>query len=264
MKREFLVILFCIILFFTIYLYNSSKFIYGEVDNVIDGDTIELSNGDKLRLYGINTPESDEYYYLEALNFLKEKIENKKIKYKEYGKDQYNRTLATIYLDDVDINKELIRNGYATPYFTTKNNLKNEYDNAFEECKKEGIGLCKFSIDVCSSCIKLKELNYDAVGDDKDNVNGEYFILENVCDYDCSLNNWLVKDDTSRNRFRLNDVIIESKKEKYFHSGSGINTEEAYFLCSSKTCTPIWNNDFDSFYLRAGDGGLVIYSNYFS
>ena len=146
MKREFLIIIFCIILFFTIHFYNSSKFNYADVLYVIDGDTIELSNNEKIRLYGINTPETDEFYYEEAKNFLKEKVENKKIKYKEYGKDQYNRTLATIYLEDVDINFEVIRNGYATPYFTTKSNLKNEYENAFEECIKDGMVYVKVQL----------------------------------------------------------------------------------------------------------------------
>jgi len=262
MKKELLIILFCIVLYFTISFYDSSKFSSGIVSNVIDGDTFELITGEKIRLYGINTPESDEYYYNEATNFLKEKIENKKIKYKDYGKDQYNRTLATIYLDDVDINFQLIRNGYATPYFTTKSNLKNEYENAFEECIKDGIGLCKSSTDVCALCIKLKELNYDAVGDDRENVNGEYFILENVCDYDCDLNNWFVKDSTSRNRFTLSNITLQKNSEMYFHSGSGTQTENAYFLCFSKTCSSIWNNDFDTLYLRSSDGGLVIYKSY--
>jgi hypothetical protein len=262
--KFFYIILFCIVLFFTIYFYNSSKFNYGEVERVLDGDTIELINGEKIRLYGINTPEIDEYYYVEAMDFLEEKIKYKKIKYKDFGKDQYNRTLATIYLEDVDINKELVRKGYATPYFTYKDDLENVYEKAFEECIKENIGLCKKSLDVCASCINLKELNYDAKGDDRSNVNGEYFILENNCDFDCNLNDWLVKDDTSRNRFKLKNIILKGNNEMYFHSGSGINTKEAYFLCTSKKCSPIWNNDFDSFYLRSHDGGLIIYFNYYS
>lgn len=260
--KLFYIILFCIILFFTIYFYNSSKLVSSEVERVLDGDTVELINGEKLRLYGINTPEGDEYYYEEATEFLRKKVEHKKIKYKDFGKDQYNRTLATIYLDGVDINKELVRNGYATPYFTSKSNLKNEYENAFWDCIQDEIGLCKKSLDVCASCINLKELNYDAEGDDRLNVNGEYFILENVCDYDCNLNGWLVKDDTSRNRFKLKNIILKGNSEMYFHSGSGTNTDEAYFLCTSKTCSPIWNNDFDTFYLRSHDGGLVIYKSY--
>lgn len=257
-----LVLLFCIVLFFTIYFYNSSKFVYSEVGRVLDGDTVELVNGEMLRLYGINTPEGDEYYYEEATNFLKEKIEHRKIKYKDFGKDQYNRTLAIIYFDGVDINRELVRKGYATPYFTTREPLFYEYNSDFDKCIEEGIGLCKFSKDVCAPCIKLKELNYDAEGDDRFNVNGEYFVLENVCDFDCNLNNWLVKDDTSRNRFTLTNITIQKNSEVYFHSGLGVNTEEAYFLCTSVRCTPIWNNDFDSLFLRSHDGGLVLYKRY--
>lgn len=263
MKRIY-IIFFIIIFISTIYFFNISKFNSGFVSNVIDGDTIELSNGVKVRLYGINTPESNEYYFSDATNYLKGKVENKKIKYKEFGKDQYNRTLAFIYLDDENVNLNLVENGYATPFFMYKDSYYNDFILAFENCLINDVGLCKKSLDVCTPCIKLKELNYDAVGDDNENVNGEFFILENVCDYDCNLNDWLVKDSTSKNRFRLQNVIIKSNSETTFHSGSGLNTNDVYFLCSSKKCTPIWNNDYDSFYLRSGDGGLIIFYSYVS
>lgn len=264
MKKELLIILFCIVLYFTISFYDSSKFSSGIVSNVIDGDTFELITGEKIRMYGINTPESDEYYYSEATYFVKEKIENKKIKYKRFGTDQYNRTLAIVYYENENVNLELVREGYAMVYFTYKDSRYTEFENAFNDCVKEQIGLCKSSLDSCAQCIKLKELNYDAVGDDRENVNGEYFILENQCDYNCNLNNWVVKDSTSKNRFILTNVTIQKESEVTFYSGNGQNTLNSYFLCNSKNCPSIWNNDFDVFYMRASDGGLVIYKPYYS
>jgi len=254
MKRELLILLFCIIFYFTIELYTASKFESGKVYNVIDGDTIELMNGLKIRLYGINTPESDEYYYGEAKQFLKEKIEFKQIKFKSYGTDQYNRTLALVYYENENVNLRMISEGYATPYFTSKNSILTEINLAFEKCVENQIGLCKSSMDLCALCIKLKELNYTE----------EYFTLENKCDYDCNLNNWHVKDSTSKNRFILTNVTIKGNSEMHFYTANGINSVYGYYLCSSKNCPPIWNNDFDSFYLRSSDGGLVIYFNYFS
>ena len=50
------------------------------VARVIDGDTIELDSGQKLRLKGINTPEKSIIGYTEAKDFLKELSENKSLK----------------------------------------------------------------------------------------------------------------------------------------------------------------------------------------
>ncbi len=40
------------------------------VSEVIDGDTIKLQNGERVRLLGINTPEKGQPYYEEATNRL--------------------------------------------------------------------------------------------------------------------------------------------------------------------------------------------------
>jgi len=46
---------------------------------VVDGDTIELKNGDKVRYIGIDTPESDEYYGDIATEKNQELVEGKTI-----------------------------------------------------------------------------------------------------------------------------------------------------------------------------------------
>ena len=44
------------------------------VKRVIDGDTIELESGERVRLLGINTPEKGEWLYEEAKKFLNNSI----------------------------------------------------------------------------------------------------------------------------------------------------------------------------------------------
>src|SRR3989338_477244 len=83
---------------------------------VVDGDTLETTNGDKVRLIGINAPEVNEFYYQEAkdeLNFL---LLNKLITMKSElkSRDKYGRLLRDIYLEDgYFINEALVKNGYA-------------------------------------------------------------------------------------------------------------------------------------------------------
>jgi len=95
------------------------------VKKVIDGDTVVLTDGRKVRLIGIDTPELSnpskpvEFYAEEAKKFTEEQCENKLVTL-EYGnsrKDRYNRTLAYIYLPSGEmLNEKLLSEGYAVVY----------------------------------------------------------------------------------------------------------------------------------------------------
>jgi len=95
------------------------------IEKVIDGDTVVLTDGRKVRLIGIDTPElsnpnkSVEYYAEEAKKFTEEQCEGKLVTL-EYGnlrKDRHNRTLAYIYLPRGEmLNEKLISEGYAVVY----------------------------------------------------------------------------------------------------------------------------------------------------
>ena len=94
------------------------------MDRVVDGDTIYLESGEKVRMVGVNTPEihpTAEPGGLEAKEF----TENVCQPGTEIGlnvddlepKDKYGRTLAIVYVrideDWVNLNAELLRRGLA-------------------------------------------------------------------------------------------------------------------------------------------------------
>lgn len=92
------------------------------VTRVIDGDTIVIDGNKKIRLIGIDTPETVhsskpvEFYGKEASKFTKQMIEGKKIRleYDVQRTDRYRRTLAYVYLEDgTFLNAELVKQGYA-------------------------------------------------------------------------------------------------------------------------------------------------------
>lgn len=73
----------------------------GKVKNVIDGDTFEISGGDRMvRLLGINAPDRGETGYEESKASLKKLIEGKTIQleYDRYQDDQFNRLLAWVWV----------------------------------------------------------------------------------------------------------------------------------------------------------------------
>jgi micrococcal nuclease len=85
------------------------------VKRVIDGDTLILEDNTEIRLVGVNAPEKSDPYYLEATNFTKKLVENKKVKleYDAYTSDRFNRVLAYVIIGDKNLSIELVKNGLA-------------------------------------------------------------------------------------------------------------------------------------------------------
>ncbi|MFH8108883.1 MAG: thermonuclease family protein [Candidatus Aenigmatarchaeota archaeon] len=101
---------------------------------VIDGDTVELDSGEKLRLIGIDAPEPGEPFFQEAKLALKDMVEGKKVFVETdefFMKDKYGRYVGYILLEGKIINCELVRKGLAK--VVMENSLK--YD-CFKESEK--------------------------------------------------------------------------------------------------------------------------------
>tara|TARA_R110002072_G_scaffold927_1_gene7369 strand:+ start:17079 stop:17651 length:573 start_codon:yes stop_codon:yes gene_type:complete len=91
------------------------------VVRVVDGDTLVLQNDERVRLIGVDTPETKhptkpvEPFGPEASSFTKRAVEGKvvQLKFDREKRDRYQRLLAYVYLDDWCLNEELIRAGYS-------------------------------------------------------------------------------------------------------------------------------------------------------
>ncbi len=92
----------------------------GKVVRVIDGDTIEVLTDDnkpvRVRLEGIDCPERRQPFTNVATNLTKQLCASKMVTIVKSGKDRYGRILGFIFVDDVNVNKELLRNGLAWHY----------------------------------------------------------------------------------------------------------------------------------------------------
>lgn len=95
------------------------------VVRAIDGDTIELRGGERIRLIGVNTPESVDprrpvqVYGKEAGEFTRRMVEGKdvRLEFDVERKDRYGRGLAYVFLPDgTFVNAELVRLGFAQAY----------------------------------------------------------------------------------------------------------------------------------------------------
>ena len=93
------------------------------VVGIIDGDTIELTGGDRLRLLAIDCPEKGEPFYDSAKAFLTGLIlgQNIGINYSHRHRDGYGRLLGYVYLDSLSASREILRLGLAHLYLFEDN-----------------------------------------------------------------------------------------------------------------------------------------------
>ncbi len=95
------------------------------VERVVDGDTVVLDGNEKVRLIGINTPESVDprrpvqWYGKEASAYAKGLLLGKRVRMEQDVEktDKYGRTLGYLHLEDgTFVNLHLVEKGYAFTY----------------------------------------------------------------------------------------------------------------------------------------------------
>ena len=118
---------------------------------IIDGDTIIL-NSEKIRFYGIDTPEikqtcTDNYGHtyscgIRAKLELKKIIGSKKVSCIKKTKDRYKRSISICYVDKNDINSLMVKRGWALAY--RKYSKKYVKDEAIAKLNNAGMWSGKF------------------------------------------------------------------------------------------------------------------------
>ena len=160
--KLFLLISICLIFFFLTYNDVKSeeiKIISG-IAKVTDGDTIRIE-GKKIRFFGIDAPEKKQqckkpWLTISFISFskdypcgqistdkLKKKIDNKLLLCKWTNKDRYKRYIATCYKEKTNLNKWMVRNGYAIAY--RRYSKKYIPDEDFAKENKLGLWQGKFT-----------------------------------------------------------------------------------------------------------------------
>lgn len=136
------------------------------VERVVDGDTLKLASGERVRLIGIDTPEMHESGKLyrdsrrsgqdaaaikelgrRSYLFTKGLVEGRTVRF-EFDvekRDTYNRLLAYVYLlDGTFVNAEIVKNGYAS-VMTYPPNVKHadEFLRLYRQARDNKLGLWK-------------------------------------------------------------------------------------------------------------------------
>ena len=136
-------------IFIIIFLILNSKIAADEILGVpiiTDGDSIKIDNK-RIRFHGIDAPEKKQICNKnfkkyscgkKATSALKKKIDGKQVVCKVSNKlDRYKRYLGTCFVGEVNLNKWMVRNGYAVAY----KRYSDDYIRDEEYAKKNKFGL---------------------------------------------------------------------------------------------------------------------------
>ena len=123
MVQKILIFKILILIFFFNNNFLYAKTIIGEA-KVIDGDTIHINNA-KIRLHGIDAPEKNQRCIFkkkewlcgkQSTHELKKITINQTIKCKIKDIDKYKRYIAICYKKKLNINKTMVKKGWAIAY----------------------------------------------------------------------------------------------------------------------------------------------------
>ena len=118
-----------------------------QVSRVIDGDTIEINYSGKaypVRYIGVDTPEVGQPFSYEATQKNRELVEGKRVYLEKdiSDTDKYGRLLCYVYFDNLFINAELVRSGYAyVATFPPDVKYQNYFVELQSEAREAGRGL---------------------------------------------------------------------------------------------------------------------------
>lgn len=199
------------------------------VSRIVDGDTVELSNGEKVRLLGINTPEKGFALSELGADLLRDRVMDEDVGLVHFGRDRYGRILGYLFVDGENINALILERGAAHLYYYDHDEYYSELAGAEARAHEGNIGIWEES--EFSDCVGLVTLDYYDVGNET-----EKLVLDNSCGVGVKV---VIKDDATH---IYNEVLSIGENEFTYQN--------------------IFNDGGDSLYVWDLSGKLVEFYRY--
>src|SRR3989344_4567102 len=197
-----------------------------DITRVLDGDTVELSDGRKIRLLNINTPERGFAYSEVGKEFLSG-FDSVELETK--GLDKYGRTLGRLYFQDEYLNLEIVKEGMAHSYLVSDSEDR-LFENAEKFARENEKNIWKKS--EFYGCIDVEINKYD-----------EYLKIYDSCNL--NLESWTIKDESTKSYKFKSDM-----GEKFtLYSAKGTDNEKEIHWGREN----IWNDDHDEIFILMGN-----------
>lgn len=249
------------------------------VVDVVDGDTVDVrvdGETETIRLVGVDTPETSgavspsEFGFedtpsvraclrseaIEATQYVEQRVEGQQVTLtadpNTDNRGSFGRLLRYVSVSNQStVNQELVEQGYARVYTASDFSNKGAYLAAEQEAREAGRNVWSCGGTAGASFIGV--INADATGDDRENLNGEYVVIQNPTNETVNLSGWTVSDEASHT-FEFQERTLRPDGSVTLRTGTGSpNATVTYWNASS----PIWNNGGDTVTVRNKTGGVV-------
>ena len=229
------------------------------VTRVIDGDTLELANRERVRLLGMDTPERGQFLYQEAKVWLKGRIEGHQVILERNGedRDKYGRLLRYVWFEGRLLNLELVKLGLASVYMMgPEDRYYEDFIRAETAAREAGLGIWQYTPSLF--CIGIHHFRYNAPGNDNANLNEEFVTLRNKCAYPVNMTGWVLSD-AANNTHTFPEFILANKTAVTLHTGPGQDNSTDLYWGRTRA---VWNNQGDTLLMRDNNGRLLLNYSY--
>ncbi|PSQ17382.1 endonuclease [Halobacteriales archaeon QS_8_69_26] len=264
------------------------------VEKVIDGDTFRVrfpdGSTDTVRLLGVDTPEvhvsnqPEEFEGVpdteaghawlrdwghKASEFARQTVADEEVRIAvdetADRRGSFGRLLVYVYSDGDLFNRQLIDQGYASVYPSTFAK-RSAFEAAERTAREEGIGVWGFDgsapptpTPAGDGPLAVATVHADAAGDDRENLNDEYVVFENVGEEPLDLSGWTVEDEAGHTYAFPDGFVLDLGDRVTLHTGSGADTDSDRYWGAGGA---VWNNGGDVVVVRNADGEVVLSVEY--
>jgi hypothetical protein len=169
------------------------------------------------------------------------------------GVDQFDRVLAYVSVDEVDVNLDLVRRGLAIATTAADDSRRPALLDAEEHAFSDAVGL--WAADVCgvsettTVAIDARASRVDPDGPDENVLDEESIVIVNMGGETVSLAHWTLRDESSVHRLVFGpevsigpgSTLVITSEDARWDPGQG----------------PIWNNGGDMALLQDRNGNVV-------
>jgi micrococcal nuclease len=262
-----------------------------EVVRVVDGDTLEVEFPDghveDVRLLGVDTPEVHtavdpaEFEGIpdteagrdwlrdwghKASEFTRSKVAGETLEIsvdpEADRRGSFGRLLVYVHLGGTTLNRQLLEQGYAR-YYDSMFSKADSFELAETNARSADVGLWDFERSTTTTdggvSLVVAEIHADAQGDDHDNLNDEYIVLENTGSSTIDLSGWTLRDEADHVYTFPDGFTLAAGETVTIRTGSGTDTEDTLYWGSGSA---IWNNGGDTIIIRDESGQLMLEREY--
>lgn len=239
----------------------------GRVLEVGDGDSLLVvvdGRRERVRLIGINAPELEECFGVEARRALADLAGGAPVVLTadSEDRDRYDRLLRYVHVGDTFINLALVEGGYALARPYPPNTAHQEALEA-AEARARAAQRGMWAPEACRSAaaeLVVSEIRADPSGRDEENPNGEWVAVLNPGEIPRDLSGWSLRDESARHRYRFPaGLVLDAGATVVVHSGCGLDQPLRLHWCAG---TPVWDNDGDTAYLLDPSGRIAGWMSY--